>query len=274
MGKMGPGAKCVRAAIISSPRCGNFWLQYLLRSLYAVPIYPVHHPDDVPWSALPDSAVVTMHQHYTTPLAATLHAHRFRVLTLTRHPLDMLISILHFAQHEPTTARWLAGEGGSEDMLIGATPLDASFRAYALGPRFRALLAISGEWRDVPGVVHVRYESLQRDAVGELGRVADAFGGPLMMTLAAAVEANQIEKLRPTTANEHFWQGQIGLWRRLLPREMAREIADAHADLFVSYGYVCDPDDDLQAVDAHRNWQRLLASKVAGEVPLASQMPK
>lgn len=251
----------VHIAIISSPRCGNFWLQYLLRSLYAMPIHPVHDPDDVPWSALPDCAAVMMHQHRAASLEARLWEHGFRVLTLTRHPLDMLISILHFAQHEPTTARWLAGEGGTEATIIGATPLDASLRAYALSARFRALLAISGEWWDLPGVIHVRYEALRHDPVGGLGRIAAALGGPTAMSVEAAVAANGIEKLRPTTTNHHFWQGEAGLWRRLLLPDIAREIAAAHADLFARYGYECDPDDDLRAVDARANWQRLCAPK-------------
>ena len=80
---------------------------------------------------------------------------------LARHPLDVLVSILHFASHEPQTARWLDGEGGDESSILGAEPASAAFLASATGPRARALLAVTPEWWPHGGVA-VRYE----DAVG------------------------------------------------------------------------------------------------------------
>jgi hypothetical protein len=35
-------------------------------------------------------------------------------LSMCRHPLDILISILHFCQYEPQTSQWIDSRGGSE----------------------------------------------------------------------------------------------------------------------------------------------------------------
>ena len=75
-----------------------------------------------------------------------LQRHGFRVLVLSRHPLDVLISILHFVRKDRETNNWLGGEGGDERSIFGASPCSPQFLAYATSERAKALLSVSREW--------------------------------------------------------------------------------------------------------------------------------
>ena len=255
-----------RAVIVSTPRAGNTWLRHLLSAAYEIPTIAVHNPRDLDWSTLPRDCILQMHWHPIPSFLARLEQHQFRVVVLSRHPLDTLISILHFSLHEPT-ARWLEGEEGNERSIYGAMPCSAAFMQYASSGRARALLAITPEWWSLPGVLQVRYESLVRDAQGELGRLVSEIGGEVKKPLGSALAATTIPRLRAMTQNDHhFWQGKSGLWKSLLTAHEAIEIARAHAGTMQTLGYSCDPDPTLDRVQADANWANLIWADLASEL--------
>src|SRR6516162_1611480 len=132
----------VRVAIISTPRSGSTWMRHLLMKLYQAQGFAVHNPAGLDWDHLPPRAVFQLHWHRTHWLLGQLRKQRFRILVLSRHPLDVLISILHFCLRDPT-ARWLEGECGSERGIYGAMPTSTAFMDYATGPRANALLSVT-----------------------------------------------------------------------------------------------------------------------------------
>jgi hypothetical protein len=186
---------------------------------------------------------------------AALRRHGFRVLTIARHPLDVLISILQFAVHEPETARWLCGRHGDEASIWGAMPRSRPFLEYATGPRAAELLAVTCDWWAAPGVVPLRYEDFVADPVRELNRLAEHIG-PARADASEVRDRAALGKI-PTT-NSHFWQGKPGLWRALVPTAEATEVRAAIAPALAELGYACDPDPALDAVTADRNWIRLV----------------
>ena len=124
----------------------------LMATAYGLEHCPAERPDDVDWSALPERCVVQLHWHRVDPLVERLARHQVRVVVVARHPLDVLISLLSWVDNCPgpreiwRQAPSLAGDGGDESPLFGATPVDESFAAYASGPRSRALLSVSLQW--------------------------------------------------------------------------------------------------------------------------------
>ncbi len=245
----------LRIAVVSTPRSGNTWFRGLLASTYGLQDWAVHNPADLDWAGLPSGYIIQIHWHRVESFTSLLDEHRFRVVVLSRHPLDVLISILHFAPHESATARWLEGEGGNEVPIYDVLPCSQAFLDYATGPRAAALLGVSDEWRQVTGCHCLRYEDLVRDPAGELRRLGEAFGHlATPEAIAGAIAANSLENLRPTTHNQHFWKGQPGLWKALLPAEEARRIARAHRMILQGGGYVCDPDESLDRGRADANW--------------------
>jgi Sulfotransferase domain len=247
----------MRIAVVSTPRAGNTWVRHLLGTAYQLPHLARHSMADPDWAALPPEVVLQLHWRRTPEFAAKLAEHGFRVVTVARHPLDVLVSVLHFCVHESESEHWLLGAGGSEADIYGAMPRSRAFVEYARGPRAAELLAVTPDWWGRPGVVGVRYEDLVADTEGELRRLAEALGPIRCGSLAEAIEACSLGKLRERSTNSHFWQGRPGFWRHLLPAAEAGEIAAALPDL----GYPIDADPTLDALAADRNWVRLVGEE-------------
>jgi hypothetical protein len=245
----------LRLALIGTPRSGNTWLRHLLAKLYAAPELAVHDPAEIAWSALPRDCVLQMHQHRTLTLQNKLTRHGFRVVVLARHPLDVLISILHFATHDGSTSRWLAGERGDESPIHGAMPCSAAFLDYTQGKRAAALLSISPQWWDVPGCLRVSYESLALEPGRELARIAGAVGLEPRIAVAKAVAATTLPRMRLLLrGRHHFWQGKAGHWKRLLVADVAGAIAASHAAVLERFNYDCAADPHLTRSQADAHW--------------------
>ena len=247
----------MRLAIISTPRSGNTWLRALASFMYQVPHLSAHRPARVDWSALPAECVFQLHWHYDPDLVRLLDEHGFRVATLARHPLDVLMSILQFARHADTDG-WLDARGGDERMIVGVEPTSTALARYATGPRFGALLAATRDWWDVDGVFKVRYEDLVARPRGELERLEIFLGADAAVRIVDAVDAADVDRMRGLASPGHVWQGTPGLWKRLLPADLARAVAAAHPESFEGLGYACDADVALTPDAAAENWHRLV----------------
>jgi hypothetical protein len=257
----------LRIAVVSTPRAGNTWVRHLLGTAYKIPHLARHSMDDADWAELPPRVVLQLHWRRTPEFAAKLDTHGFRVVTVARHPLDVLISILHFCVYESESEQWLLGAGGSETDIYGAMPRSRTFIEYAKGPRAAELLAVTSDWCNQPGVVGVRYEDLVADTANELRRLEEVFGPIRCGSIAQAVEVCAMDRLRLQTTNNHFWQGRPGLWRHLLPAAEAIEVAAALPDL----GYSIDPDPALDPLTADRNWVRLVGEETKQALRRASE---
>jgi hypothetical protein len=250
-----PSSTGVRLALLSTPRSGNTWLRHLLAQLFAAEELAVHHPDEVRWPTLPRDCILQLHWQRTAALEAQLVEHGFRVVVLARHPLDVLLSILHFATHDGATRHWLQGEAGDEKPLHGAMPCSASFLEYGQGLRARALLAVSTQWCEAPGALTLTYEALVANPCAQLGRMVQAFNIPAQRSVADTVAAATLPRMRGLNgAIHHFWQGHPGLWRRLVVADIAEDIAAAQAEPFHRFGYRCDPDRQLTRRQADALW--------------------
>lgn len=244
-----------RLAIVGTPRSGNMWLRRLLSTVGGLKESSADTPAGVAWDELPEACVLQLHWPPTESFAALLEHEGFRPVVLTRHPLDVLVSILHFAQHEPRTARWLNADAGDERSLVGADPCSAAFLSYATGPRAQALLGVTVAWARAQTLASaVSYEELVASPAAVLARVCTATGLEPAGPFEDAVAANGFEALRSQNGNDHFWRGRPGLWRTLLPGDRASVIASAHAASFEQLGYDLDPDPALTEAAARANW--------------------
>ncbi len=243
-----------RVAILATPRSGNTWLRRLLALSFGLSDIAVHRPGDVDWEGLPGAAALQLHWLPDAPFVDLLDRHGFRCVTIRRHPLAVLISILHFAPHEEQTAQWLDGGGGGEEPIHEAHPQSPEFLSYATGPRARALLEVSKAWWPRQGVNRVCYEDLTANPRAEVLRLARELGWDCAAeALEAAIAANRMDAMK-WHPNRHYWRGEPHLWKQLLTRASAEAIWRAHRDIFDALGYECDPDPALQAEEAYRNW--------------------
>lgn len=243
---------------MTTPRSGNTWLRHLVGAIYAMPSIAVNNPREVDWDHLPERCVLAVHWHPEKQFLEQLAARSFRSVTMCRHPLDVLASILHFASvgdnAEMYTARWLEGEQGNEDEIVNAMPTSQRFIRYAQGPRARALLSVSREWSTITDCTTVSYESLVANPVRELTRLVGRLEPVEAAAIASAVDAHTFEKMKRSVQNEHHWQGSPGHWKLLFPARAAREIAAAHAESFTLFHYDCEPDESLTRSEALIRW--------------------
>ena len=255
-----------RIAVVSTPRTGNTWLRHLLTTLYDLSGIVANGPADVDWASLPDRCVLQIHWRPHAEFRERLRQYGFRVVVMARHPIDVLISILHFAVLEPT-GRWLEGEGGNEHSILGAMPRSNAFLDYAAGPRAAALLAVSQEWWRQVDCFRVQYEKLVQGTGPILHDLIAWLGESPRKSVEQAVTANTLNKLRSQTqVNHHFWQGRPDLWRTLLTVAEASRLFKTHAELFGELGYTCEASPSLDGQNADANWIKLAWSDLADDL--------
>jgi len=231
----------VRIFLVSTPRSGNMWARRLLRALFELEERSAHTIDGVAWDDLPERCIVQLHTVRTNELETLLERHGFRVAVLARHPFDVLISILHFARHEPETAQWLGGAGGDESRILEAEPTSRAFVRYATSPRAKALLSVSPQWWNRADV-RIRYEDMVADTRGELEHVIDALDEVPARSVDEVLAEVNFDRLQQEATNRHFWQGSSGTWQQLLTAPIARKLYDTHERVLETLGYMTLPD--------------------------------
>lgn len=242
----------MRLAIISSPRSGNTWLRRVLADGLKLHEIAVHNFLDI--QEVPDRCILQIHWYREPNFQAFLQRNNFRVITLSRHPLDVLLSVLRFIRYEPETARWLEGNCAIPETLKEATPTSGAFLEYALGFGFENLLSVSYQWWHDEHAIKVRYEQLVTNADTEAQRLASLLDASEEAILTALTQ-NPLSKLQ-ATPNRHGWMGQPGLWRDLIPSVAADAIQVRHRILFERMGYAIEQS-FLTDADAERQWAQL-----------------
>jgi hypothetical protein len=248
----------LRLAIVSTPRSGNMWLRLMISRFYDAAQVAEHTPNEIHWEALPaGNTVLQLHWHPTQEFLELLRNNNFQVIVLARHPLDVLISILQFSQKEPLTKRWLEGEQGDESCLIGKSPSSEAFSTYAVSPRAASLFAVSHEWSKEPNTIRVRYEDLVHNTKSTLTTIFDVLGRP-NYDIDTVISEFSLEKLRPTASNRHFWKGEPGLWKKLIPRSVATDIYNAHSAFFEAMHHDIDGSVELSRDEVDQLWSTLI----------------
>jgi len=226
----------------------------MLAPLFGLEEQAVHVPGELDWHGLPTHSVIQMHWPANPSFTAQLRGHGYHVVVLVRHPLDILISILHFAKHEPQTARWLDGAYGDERSILGTEPCSEQFVDYAIGPRAKALVEISSEWTSRHDVIPVRFEDLVEHPAHELQRIVERSGMRPIASVDEVIETVSFARLRSEANNQHIWQGRLGLWRKLLPPTYAQAVSEPYRRLAAHYGYDLTPNPTLTLESARREW--------------------
>lgn len=250
----------MKIVIISTPRSGNTWLRRMLATLFNAEQIAEHSPEDIDWENLPnENCLLQLHWRRTEEFKSFLIENNFKIVTLQRHPLDVLLSILQFAYQEPQTAQWLNGEGGDEKIIYVASPISETFFEYATSVRAHALLSVSAEWGDDPNTIVVRYEDMVNDTEKALNDLLVKLGtcNISQAKIAKVIDSNSIDKSRLTSNNGHFWQGKVGLWQKLIPFHIAEKIAVAQQEIFLAHGYEPLLDSGLTTIEAKRHWRAL-----------------
>ncbi|MGH8783404.1 hypothetical protein [Paraburkholderia sp.] len=226
----------MRIAVVSSPRSGNTWVRSVLANSLDLTEIAIHNYLDAPRS-LPDRCALQIHWYREPNFQQYLNENQFQTLVVGRHPLDILLSVLHFIRHEPATNQWLMGNAEIPTDLSGQGPTSDAFMEYALSWGAENLLSISYQWWCDRNSLRVKYEDLVASPGKEFSKVVE--------TLCSGLSADKIDVAIKnfdfgyfhSMPNRHGWQGRPGLWRSLIPGRMARAIYARHRRLFDTLGY-------------------------------------
>jgi hypothetical protein len=243
----------MRIAIVSSPRSGNTWLRCVLRDAFHLQEVAVHNYLEA--ELVPERCVFQLHWYREPNFQDFLAKHRFQIITLARHPLDVLISVLHFVRYEPETARWLNGNCEIPSRLVGQSPASEEFLEYALSFGSENLLSVTYQWWHDHSAIKVRYEDFVAAAAPVADRLADQLKAP-KDHLPEALAANSLEMFK-ALPNRHGWQGRPGLWRTLIPSDSAAAVYARHEHVFQTLGYTAEPT-LLSRETAEANWAALV----------------
>jgi hypothetical protein len=244
----------LRVAVISTPRCGNTWVRSVLGDILQLEQLAVHDFSEL--ESIPDRAIVQLHWYREPHFQHFLLEHKFRTLVLARHPLDVLVSVLHFIRYEPLTARWLEGNAEIPSSLIGQPPTSRAFLEYATSWGAENLLAISYQWWHEPDAIKVRYEELVKHPKQTLLSLARRFD-PAAHDKSDAISRFSLPFFQKLP-NRHGWQGRPGLWRQLIVYFDARTIYRRHRRVFDVLAYSVPPYFRSRAA-ALRHWEELSA---------------
>ncbi len=246
----------LRVAVIGTPRCGNTWVRSVLGDILRLEQFAVHNYAEL--ESIPERAIVQLHWYREPCFQRFLRDYGFKTLVLSRHPLDVLVSILNFIRYEPATARWLEGNAEIPPSLIGQPPTSREFLQYATSWGAENILGISYQWWHDPDVVKVRYEELvmrPHETLLSLARVFD----PQAQDANGAINRFNLPFFR-NLPNKHGWQGRPGLWRELIVYFDARCIYKRHKRVFDVMDYSVRPY-LLSRAGALRRWQELTTEK-------------
>ncbi|UQZ91363.1 hypothetical protein C4J81_18875 (plasmid) [Deltaproteobacteria bacterium Smac51] len=245
-----------RIIIISTPRSGNNWVRRVLRDAFELRDTSTHNIFDLP-THLPEDLILQIHWYREPTLQALIKDQEFKPIVIARHPLDILISVLHFARHDRSPARWLEGNAEIPADLGSATPASKTFLDFALGWGAENLLCVTYQWWHEPSAIKLRYEDLAADPIASFQSLGEQLGRRPVLDWAEALSKNSLKKFQ-SLRNKHGWQGRPGLWRELLTPKAASLIYQRHKRVFDVLGYDI-PAYELTEYEAERNWETLKA---------------
>ena len=242
-----------RVAIVSSPRSGNSWVRCVLADVLGLEQIFVHNYFQAPL-VLPENCILQLHWYREPNFQEFLQSNLFRVVVLARHPLDMLLSTLHFARLDKEVNLWLGGNAEFTPSFLGAAPASPEFLEYATSWGAENLLSITHQWWHDQQALKVRYEDFVRDPVSRFTELITSLDGS-PANLSAALQKYRLAKWQ-AKSNKHGWQGRPGLWQDLIPFEDALKIYERHRSVFDGLAYSVART-SLTREEALRNWQQM-----------------
>jgi len=229
----------MRVAIIASPRSGNSWLKKLLADTLGLEEFAVHNWHEV-INQLPESCLLQIHWYREPGFQMFLRDNGFKIVTITRHPLDILLSVLRFCKYDQNNARWLEGNCNLDSLFEQeVSPTCPAFLNWCTSFGCENLLSVTYQWFHEPDVLKVRFEELLHNPRETINTLASRIVGTSISIPDAVLEKYNLLYWK-SLPNKHGWQGKAGLWKELYSRRTCRAIYERHQRVFDVLGYGID----------------------------------
>lgn len=243
----------LKILIVATPKTGNVWLKNLLAVAYGLPQleFPVEMNEEA-LRAMGDCWVAHQHLQASVEMLRLLTKFEVVVITLLRHPGDVLVSLRHFVPHSSTTPIF---DRTADEMLKDGEAYGERSHHY-VKHHFAVQLNLSLLWMRL-GAIPVRYEDLRSETVITLGRLTDAILPASARRLRAAAVLSDFNRMqrREVDRAHHFRRGLSGEWITALPASVVDifRTRDPYPAQFAALGYTLDkkasmPDEPFESV--------------------------
>ncbi len=248
----------MRFAVIATPRSGNSVLRKTISAAFGLQEF-AGHDADLLRAELPDNSIVQVHARYSPELHRVLIDHDVIIVTPTRHPLDTLLSMLHFKQFEPEVKNWLQANYLAD--LGGCDPTSKAFRAFATGEGAHELLGVSLGWWP-----HAHVTARYRDFSTDPTVILDYPGmpEPLLSRHHPAVRDSGSFARFHSAPNMHGWLGQPDYWRQFISTSFAEVLYEIHRPHFELGDFTIDGAEELTATQIRTNWAAAFTGREEG----------
>jgi hypothetical protein len=226
-----------RILIAATEKTGNTWLKYLLAHIYELPTpYISQDFSEAEADSLGNRWVT--HQHFLPerPLLDWAAKTRAHLVTMIRHPADILVSLYHYccnyADHykdDPGISAALVADAPARRETAGLPHhvVDGELLRI-LQERIMCDINISVSWIHSGRSSVVRYEDLRVEPLQTLSALGESIAPVPRNRVEKAIEACDIKVLRDNYAidSRFFRRAVIGEWRTALPTHVLRRFAE------------------------------------------------
>src|SRR5438067_834320 len=227
----------LRILIAATEKTGNTWLKHLLSHIYELPTpYISQDFSEAEADALGNRWVT--HQHFLPerPLLDWAGKTSAHLVTMIRHPADILVSLYHYCcnypdhyKEDPAVSAALAADAEQRQATADLSHhvVDGELLGV-LQERIMCDVNISISWIRSGRSVVVRYEDLRVDPLKTLSTLAESIVPVSRDCIEQAIKACDINVLRGNYAidSRFFRRALIGEWRSALPIHVLRRFAE------------------------------------------------
>jgi hypothetical protein len=221
----------MRILIASTEKTGNTWLKHLLAHIYELPTPHIGQDFAEAEAAQLGSRWVT-HQHFLPEgrLLAWAAANEVKIITMLRHPADLLVSLYHYccnyASHykddRPVSVALQADAAQRQSSAAVPHHIVDGRLIRVLHDRLICDLNISISWMLSGWSRIVRYEDLLAQPAATLGHLCAKIAPAAQVRVREAINRCRLDSLRKTfeVDSRFFRRGLLGEWRTALPRDV------------------------------------------------------
>lgn len=254
-----------RAALGAPPKSGAAWLQQVLLNVSEAQVQTIASQIDIDWNALPQDVILRLYHPPALEFHRKAEMAEFRFFTISRHPYDVLLSILYSINFD-TESNWARGNkvNTPENLVRGATPRHPSFIQFASLPLVTKMTSMSESWLNIRHAIPLTYESISNDPAKALNDALTCFNSSLIRCpVSEAVKSTKNFAAPCNVKEKSLHIASAGIWRKLLPSKQARRLYSIYGPIMERLDYKCDPNTDLSPEQADINWHVLLTKQLA-----------
>jgi len=239
----------MRVIVASTPKTGNTWMSRLLSVIYDLPLAVLPPTFNAAVAEEQGPRWVALQHYYPRPdvLAWKRRHQDVRIVTMMRHPGDVLVSLWHMLRNKSYDPD--RDLGLSTMLMLNGNQMGQHTVQYVKEDFFHGLY-ISLDWMNTGASLVVRYEDLWRDPAGTLTQLTDRISPVPQNRIESAVDLcdiSMLRKLHGDPQGKMFRKGGPGNWRHELPDSILDVFRhrEPYPALFEALGYTLDPLDPL-----------------------------